>query len=782
MSLGSVLLQPQALNAAQRALDERAPNAFLDMLTRMVAEIANDGPALKIIEEEFIASLETLVAEVEPRLAAAHTRLEGLIKPMFDLVEDTLGAESDGDGFDRAVATSKKFTDAVATALGGLTSAKLGQVVATLFDAVETDMGLSEARARAFMSGTFERIVNRMQADYVGGSGDAVAYNRFALGAALREVVATAGQQVDLPPLDKATLLPALMERLQDLGMDGRIADAQAATRKVGEGLTALKGVKTLFEAASVDRGPTMLGALDVGAERFSTLADESQHCWYASWLKGTNVSHPSSTSNPDLEGVDFGETLTARTMEDFARVTGVLVSAAEAGLHFYSMEKGDRASNLANAIWHVIEGLIKLFGNVDPPRWLKWVIAGLASILGGFEGARANDLFGAWLVIGDIFETQLFARLVWLTREFWLSAFTLANNSSSKVNHNYFEGVAHQFGEIGNLLMGLILAKTAKRSFGFPAGHGGSWGAVIGFVLAAWAVNFFMTLAVGTLLAMAFAGKAPDTERIFRALLKDRMFARGTGGWLILQTLATFIMHVTDFYVWYWKFADGDTNGGKLTGINKEAFEYPGYPNRENSPYRLPWANGKIYQCAQGNHGLWSHTPYSYEVELYAFDFNFNHGDEVLAIRDGVVWDFLETTPDNTHDMKENHIIILHQDPPLPGHDFDENKAPVRTFSVYLHSAQASITGSFLMPIAKEKGQPPGSGTPVSRGQVIMKANHTGRSAYNHLHLQVRPANAAGEPADYTIPFVFGDEDLERHVGVPRSGRWYDSSNVKVD
>ena len=51
MSLGSVLLQPQALNAAQRALDERAPNAFVDMLTRMVAEIANDGPGLRIIEE-----------------------------------------------------------------------------------------------------------------------------------------------------------------------------------------------------------------------------------------------------------------------------------------------------------------------------------------------------------------------------------------------------------------------------------------------------------------------------------------------------------------------------------------------------------------------------------------------------------------------------------------------------------------------------------------------------------------------------------------------------------
>src|SRR5215207_9852254 len=104
MSLGSVLLQPQLLAAAQRPLEERPPNALLDLLTRLIAELVNGGPGLDIVEQEFIASFQGLAAEVEPRMAAAKTRLDGLIDPLIAMVEDTIGGDIGGDVFDRVVA------------------------------------------------------------------------------------------------------------------------------------------------------------------------------------------------------------------------------------------------------------------------------------------------------------------------------------------------------------------------------------------------------------------------------------------------------------------------------------------------------------------------------------------------------------------------------------------------------------------------------------------------------------------------------------------------------
>ena len=287
MSLGSVLLQPQVLAAARRPLDERPPNALLDLLTRLASEIASGGPGLTIIEDEFTASFETLAAEVEPRLGAARTRLERLVEPLLGLVEDTLGDKSEGEGFERAVNTGKAFSDALATGLGNVTSARLGEALGELFEVVETDLGLTETRARAFMQATVERIVTRLQADFVGGAADAAAYNRFALGTALLEVVSLVGGELDLPTLDRTTLLPAFVDRLQELGMDDRIAKAQQVTRKLSDGFTSLSALQDFIPSGS----PLLAFAA----------AAEVEHSWYASWLKGDIRKHadPDQQSGP---------------------------------------------------------------------------------------------------------------------------------------------------------------------------------------------------------------------------------------------------------------------------------------------------------------------------------------------------------------------------------------------------------------------------------------------------------------------------------------------------
>jgi hypothetical protein len=780
MSLASVLTRPQLLSAPQRAADERPPNALLDVLTRLAREVTTGGKGLEIVEQELVASLEALAGEVQPRLQAARTRLQPLADALTGLVDDALGSPAGADGFERVVAEGRGLTEALATVLGGLTSARIGELVGTLFDVVETDLGLTEARFRTFFGETIERIATRLQAEYL--AGDSSAYNRYALGAAVRELRGLMGQALGLPPFDRTTLLPLLTEQLQELDFDDRLSNIAGVATRIGQGLSALEALEKLFPGGSFASGapngaaraaaaparlvtparPATSGLLAAAAPSgTAAAAADDVFAWYASWLKGELVFHPDPLNNPDLADIDFG-TVSASALEGLARHTMWLTTLGEVALHVSSVRKGDFVSNMMNAIFLTVESLVNLTTNEDLPRWVKWLFRILMTTLGGLERARFNDWFGILLMLSDMAEAQLYARWTWLAREAQLSILTLINNKTGRANHNQVEGLGHLCGELGNLFMALIFARARKKDYGFPAGPGlGSWGITIGYLLAGIGANISLTLLGGGVLASVFSGKAPDTERVFRLLLKDRIFGRGTGGLLIPQVLATLILHITDFYIYYYMFAENLTAGGKLTGKPKGDLEFPGYPNRADSPYRLPWEKGKLYECAQGNHGLFSHTPFSFDLELYAFDFSFNHGDDVLAMRDGVIWDFTDTNADGNTDF-QNEIIILHETPaggtdPLSGHDFDENGTPARTFTSYLHGKQGSVVGAFPLTITKDKDAP-GLGTKVKRGQVIMLADDTGRSAYNHLHVTVKPMDpTSGVTATVALAFPAG-------------------------
>ena len=134
-----------------------------------------------------------------------------------------------------------------------------------------------------------------------------------------------------------------------------------------------------------------------------------------------------------------------------------------------------------------------------------------------------------------------------------------------------------------------------------------------------------------------------------------------------------------------------------------------------------------------------YSHTPCSDPRQNYAYDFALDHGDEVLAMRDGVVWRCRESVDDNDHSGRPNLIVILH-DAPLAGHDFkDDTGTTGETFAFYLHGKKGGVTAAFGFTPTPENTNP-GMGTRVQRGQVIMHANNTGNSAFNHVHVDIRP------------------------------------------
>jgi hypothetical protein len=356
--------------------------------------------------------------------------------------------------------------------------------------------------------------------------------------------------------------------------------------------------------------------------------------------------------------------------------------------------------------------------------------------------------------------------------------------------NHNQIEGVAHLAGELGTFLVPLILTRVDKKNYGFPAFGRGSWSRVVFYVLLDFAAGLALAYVAGGLLTRAFSRRAPDGGRVARLYLKDRIFGRfeGNGGvaWNIVKGLLLVPgSAILDHYVYYYTLGEGKTEGGTFSGREDPAtgntIRYPGYPDRTSSLYKLPWEKGKVYQCAQGNQGIFSHAPVSGPDETYAFDFSLDNGNEVLAMRDGVVWDCDDSHPDGGDDL--NFIIILHDAPPTP-HDFDDGGHPVRTFSHYLHGKQDSIKTAFGGTLPSKESASPGSGTRVQQGKVIMRADDTGRSAYNHLHVMVKPdVNPTGtpRPARYTIPFVFIDPDVTGDKGVPHAFDWYESDNQKV-
>lgn len=162
-------------------------------------------------------------------------------------------------------------------------------------------------------------------------------------------------------------------------------------------------------------------------------------------------------------------------------------------------------------------------------------------------------------------------------------------------------------------------------------------------------------------------------------------------------------------------------------------------YPNRETSPYRLPWRAGVTRFCVQSNRAVVSHRGW----EEYAFDFTMPVGSEVCAARAGKVVKVEVSHDGHGPTMPNNFIAVDHGD---------------GTWAWYLH--------------LKQGGSKVAVGDSVEQGQVIAESGHVGRSMMPHLHFHVTDAERKA-----TLPVSFNDVAKDR--GVPRMLFFYTSGNV---
>lgn len=147
--------------------------------------------------------------------------------------------------------------------------------------------------------------------------------------------------------------------------------------------------------------------------------------------------------------------------------------------------------------------------------------------------------------------------------------------------------------------------------------------------------------------------------------------------------------------------------------------------------PLQAPWSCGESFLVSQGNNGSLSHQG----VEAYAWDFDLDEGDPILAAAGGTV---IQLRKDSTvggcssaYGNDANYVVIDHGD---------------GTSGLYLHLAPFS--------------SPLSLGDTVQTGDFIGRVGLTGWVCGDHLHFQVQQVcgswycqSVPAEFADYGVP-----------------------------
>ena len=501
---------------------------------------------------------------------------------------------------------------------------------------------------------------------------------------------------------------------------------------------------------------------------------------------------------------------------------------------HGLSMEPGDWLANLLFILYISGDAVCKLTAKEPIPPFATNYIRFCCYILGSLTGihtrSSARNGFLHWLTKAGTsgYEAFYYNSIAHGLKGLVLSILTLVNHKDSWLGGR----PAENYKEVGGIVMFVtgiltsygLVALIPKRNYGLASletDSGVNLEMGLGWWLAGSACTGLIGATVGTFVGQGIARNSN------RDLWRGDIWLQ----WLKQWGIASFLTFCT-FWQSYYMSEEGDTtnrefikrgNGGRYHPDPNSNFN--GYPNRDNSPYLLPFRRGQHIRCIQGNQGLWSHDNFGNTWQIYAYDFDLDQGEEVLASREGTVVDYFDwiendiDPDDSERDAARNaavasgflvtnqtrrpgwNFIVIRHDNINADHDLDQNGAAATTYSVYGHGRQNGVRDAFnrhSLPVAPNRI----IGRPVSQGEVIMLAGDTGVSMYNHLHMDVRPGPAgptsppSSPPAptvvpiadleNRTIPFVYRDATHQDFIsfikwgqdGSPKSLNWYESEN----
>jgi hypothetical protein len=766
---------------------KQAISELVELVVLLVREQAEGGAAAQKIAQALQAGAETLRADLETRLQTSGGKIRDWFQPVLDTVQAGIAYGEGIGSWEGFVSTLEVILRLAKQALDHLTVDELAAKLNELLDIFENDLGLSQQRLETWFANFVEAVVSALTADYLGGDTSPEALRQFHIGA---KISGLRGQLLDLtaqiPALDRHALVRDLAAAMQERDWDATIEKIKGYADKATEALAQLPGQESGSDPesssapAAAARSARTPDAPQQPTRRDLSAPGGAEYSWYASWLCHTQFWFDAASLDDrfDATGLTLGGKVSYRNispsaMEHLAHWSAVGGNVLEIAPHLISNELGDRANNFAQAGWQGVHGLVRALladHHGDTSRkflglWENYIfrygISSGVAALGSLENHPGSG--EAWVkanFLPDLGETLLYAIWVNHARHFLLSTLTLHNHDSANPqaeNYKHVDGFVLPFihlGVVGAALLPRILWE-GKKHYGWPLFDGAGafftlafkWG-VLGMGLP------FLTGLGGWAIGGALAGgKMSDTYW-------------GDKAWWQNLSLGFALWPAYTYLIW-----DGATGGG-TNGVdfNGNPVDFPGYPDRATSPYKLPFPKEKMHQCVQGHHGIWSHNLKT--GQTYAVDFSHDQGDDVVAMRGGTAtWDIVEHIQDGK-DSTDNHVAIRHDDTDEaagthPAHDRDQFSLPSQTEAIYVHGQHHGVRFAFAL-----RGVPKQhiAGSQVAQGQLVMFAGDTGISQYNHLHAHVSSPNA------WSVPYVF--RDVADQGGVVKAFDYYVSDN----
>ncbi|MEM7036836.1 MAG: hypothetical protein AAF570_07655 [Bacteroidota bacterium] len=596
----------------------------------------------------------------------------------------------------------------------------------------------------------FKKVTDGLMKDYLEGNTSVVALDSFQIGNNLRRLkklmlkfVAEKKFNFDLVPH-----VEKLNVKIRGIGLDEKLKNIREYVQMIGGGVEFIGHLSKTFSVKF--NAPT------------NPPPPQDPVSWYATWFNAQWVSSPvgvadrfnvsSETwfSKMRFEKHDYS------VMERTAHISYLIQDYVETLLHAIGIGWRPRVSNILQVILQGLKGTLTWgMGDSTDEGWVnayKWLGAGwfdysISTLFTWFFSWFENPLklngtnFVSFLqrFAFDWGEYNFYLNYAHLARELVLCSMTLENTNSDNVgtteNHEKVLGLANLFGDVG-IWIGATF--TGRDEYGFADG------AIMGY----WGLSFLtsMTLPLFALIITRVkSGSSP------RAAMYGHILGQG------------FLMGATKWWMYQFIMWDGSTDDGRYGG-------FTGYPNRETSPYLLPYPAGVEHGCVQGNLGLVSHnTPGN---QVYSFDYTHDFRDWVCAVRAGVVTNIRDNIQDRDRRFRANRVEIQHTGFLVPGHDVRQRGEDIRTTAQYLHGSYFGARHAFALygipfNFIRQSGNRPAA--PVRQGQIVMLAADTGNSAFNHLHINLTAAGAR------TLPWVYRNVEGD---GVCRSNRFYTSAN----
>lgn len=705
MSLATPILAPQRFRLDVEYDGADVVEILVDLGARLGTDPARLARVGEIVGGVVVPALQRALLEREERVRLS----EGKARALFGGHLDTLMSAVNGVGDDPG--------ESIAALLGllralvdGLTLEGVQSFLEDALDLVEQDLGLDQNVVRDLVVDLLEDIVTALEAPLGDGEDGAEALALFELGRSIASLRVLLLDELTLPGLDRRLLRVVLPKVWAALDIDRVLEPLREIVRFGDEVVTPLAKVASCM----AETAATVSGGVSVGAAAANGAGGEREKvAFYATWVIGERVTWQPPEGDreaalralPALEGFTWKHA-SANAMEHVAFHSTWAVGAIDAIVHLASLEKGDYASNLVNALVSdaILDIVLPTAFKEDAPTWVYVLIKTWLTALAGFEGNDGRELFGddglyTWTnMFGDIGEMYLYRRWLWLGREFLLSLLTLINNdpeaaaswhqsalheaehaddpdaareriarAMDRRNCNQFQGLCYGVGELGSLILPGILSATDRANYGFIGG--GPTGDMFGKAFGGMAITLSFSY-LSLPLARWAAGEWPtDGWAMGKLAFKERFLGRVTfreGGWQgflsVFRLPLSLFWYLIDHILYLYLFTNNNTDDGTYA-YDRTATErtFVGYPDDGDATYALPWPDDVDHQCVQNNMGIWSHFPQSNAAQIYAYDFSHDQGNSVNCSRDGVIVQSRDTIGDNVANQGWNFVQVLH-------------------------------------------------------------------------------------------------------------------------